>query len=295
MVSRKKPSRSRSEPPAHVREATRRARAEAREIAERKRLAARESRSGARTRRRLTGSALARAAPQISRALLLAVRIPAALIATLLDVFLQASGWLRARLGPLTAGLADLVARTVTPVRTLALVGAAAAVALAASQFADYRGIAVASELYEGEIGSVAPAPLTDLEPGGSAHGYVMIPLALAAIALIVATARGRWRLGRVVGLIGLAAIAVSALVDAPQGLDAGRSGVAYSGTDARLIEGFWAQLAAAAALLFCGPLLGRYARLEGELSGSLGKRRRLRSPRRRRPAPRARRLEARA
>ena len=46
-----------------------------------------------------------------------------------------------------------------------------------------------------------------------------------------------------------------------PAGLDAGDSGVSYLGTEARLIEGFWAQMAASATLLLAGPLLGLYAK----------------------------------
>ncbi len=138
---------------------------------------------------------------------------------------------------------------------------AGAAVALAASQFVDYRGVAVGAPAYEGEIGAVAPAPFTDLKPAGSAHAYALVPLAAIAVLLAVATARGRWRLGRAVGLIGLAAVALGLLIDMPAGLDAGDSGVSYLGTEARLIEGFWAQMAAAATLLLAGPLLGLYAK----------------------------------
>jgi hypothetical protein len=87
------------------------------------------------------------------------------------------------------------------------------------------------------------------------------VPLGVLALLLIWATARGRWRLGRAVSLVGVAAIAVALLVDMPQALDRGGAGVAYVGTDARLLEGFWAQIAAAAVLVGCGPMLGFYAR----------------------------------
>ena len=70
--------------------------------------------------------------------------------------------------------------------------------------------------------------------------------------------------------------------VDAPQGLDAGRSGVAYLNTEARLIEGFWAQMAASATLLVTGPLLGLYAKRASAGHGSRAERRRDRArPRR--------------
>ena len=211
---------------------------------------------------RAAANGLSRAAPYISKTLMFAIRLPVALIAIGLDLVLDAVGWARTKVGPLSAGVYDLAMRTVTPVRTLVVVCVGAAVALALSQFADYRGIAVSAPAYEGEIGTVAPAPFTDLKPAGSAHFYALIPLAAVAVLLTVATARGRWRLGRAVGLIGLVGIVLGIAVDAPQGLDAGKTGLAYLGTDARLIEGFWAQMAASATLLIAGPLLG--------LSGSL-------------------------
>ena len=65
------------------------------------------------------------------------------------------------------------------------------------------------------------------------------------------------------VGLIGLAGIVVGLAIDMPQGLDSGDSGIAYLGTDPRLIEGFWAQMAASVTLLLAGPLLGLYAKRE--------------------------------
>lgn len=210
---------------------------------------------------RAGAAGLSKIAPLVSRILMLFVRVPAALIAIGLDLVTEVVGWLRVKIGPLCAGLLEFAMRTTTPARTLAFVCAGAAVALAASQFADYRGVAVGAPGYEGEIQSVAPAPFTDLKPAGSAHAYALIPLAAIAIVLAVMTARGRWRLGRAVGLIGLAGIVVGLAIDMPQGLDAGDSGVTYLGTDARLIEGFWAQMAASATLLFAGPLLGLYAK----------------------------------
>ena len=214
---------------------------------------------GLETRRRLRPleALLRRIAPPISRALLLLARVPAAVIAFLLDAYQAISRRLRARIDALAARAGQWLLTAVTPVRTLAAVAAVAAIALGASQFANYRGVAVGAPQYTGEVGAAAPAPLTDLETAGSAHLYVLLGLAGVALYLIWATARGHWRLGRAIGLVGLAGIAVSLLIDAPQGLDAGRAGVAYYGTDAQLIEGFWAQLSASAVLVLCGPLLG--------------------------------------
>jgi len=204
---------------------------------------------------------LGRIAPPISRGLLIAVAIPAALIAMLLD-FTQAGGrWLAERIGLAATAVGVALARLATPVRVLAVVTAAAAVLLGVSQFVDYRGVEVGGPGYRGEVGTVAEVPLTDRKPTGEAHLYVLAALAALALALTAATAGGRWRLGRAIGLIGLAGIAVSVLVDAPRGLDAGLAGEAYFGTEAVLLEGFWAQVSASAALMLCGPLLGLYVR----------------------------------
>jgi hypothetical protein len=196
---------------------------------------------------------LRRIAPYFSRGLLLAVRIPAGLIALLLDLAQDLAVWIRARAVSLSAW--------VRPAGAVAAVAAIAAVALAVSQFVDYRGVAVGAPSYEGEVGTVAPAPLTETRTAGSAHGYVLLPIAVCALLLIGATLRGNWRLGRIVGALGAVAIAVSIVIDAPAGLDVGRAGIAYSGAEARLIEGFWVQLSAAATLVLCGPMLGAYAR----------------------------------
>jgi hypothetical protein len=162
--------------------------------------------------------------------------------------------------------------RAVTPARALAFVVIAVAGLLAASQFADYRGVAVSAPQYAGEVGTIADAPLTDLETTGSAHLYLGVPLALAVIVLAILALRGRPRLGLLIGAIGLAGIATTLLIDLPQGLDAGRAGISYEGSEARLAEGFWAQLSACAALLVCGPLLGRYAHLAAAAPGPAGR-----------------------
>jgi hypothetical protein len=235
------------------------------------------------TRRRLRPArrGVGRVAPYLSGALLLLIRIPAALIAILLDLTEGVAGWVRDRVGPVAAGVGERVSTAVTPLRTLTVVASAAAIALAASQFADFSGVAVGASDYSGDIRAIAPPPQTDLETAGSAHLYLGVPLALLALALIVATARGRWRLGRAVGLVGLAGIALSLIVDLPQGLDAGGASTEYIGTEAQLIEGFWSQLAASAALVLCGPLLGLYAR-QAAAGEDRGTRRRAVRPRRR-------------
>ena len=216
----------------------------------------------------VVGTAVAWIAPAISKALLLIFGLAAVALGALVDGFQAAFGWIGRALRAVGRALGGALEAAVTPARALAFVAIAAAGFLIASQFVDYHGVAVSVPQYAGEIGTIADAPLTDLETTGSAHLYLLGVAGLAAIALAVITLRGRWRLGRVIGLIGLAGIAVTLLIDLPQGLDAGRAGVSYQDSEARLIEGFWAQLAACAALFVCGPLLGRYVRLTAEATG---------------------------
>ncbi|MGZ5357045.1 MAG: hypothetical protein ACXWE8_11925 [Solirubrobacterales bacterium] len=185
------------------------------------------------------GAALSAIAPYVAGALWAALRVPLALLAALVDLLTAIGERVRMHAGTVAAVVGHHVTAAVTPVRTLAAVCAAAALALGASQFADYAGVAVGAPGYAGEVGAVAPAPQTALEPAGSAHFYVLLPLAGLALALVWLTACGRWRLGR--------------------------AGSDYLGTEARLIEGFWSQLAAWAALLALGPLLGAYARRAGD------------------------------
>ena len=171
------------------------------------------------------------------------------------------------------------LASAVTPLRGVLGVALLAAVLLGVSQFVDYRGVAVGAPDYAAYSGAdlVAPAPQVDREPAGSAHAYVLVPVAVLAIALLLLAARGRWQLGRVVSLLGVLAIAIALVVDAPAGLDESAQAIAYSGVEAHLIEGFWVQLVSAGVLVAGGLLVSRYARRE------------------RRPAPRARRRAAKA
>jgi hypothetical protein len=153
----------------------------------------------------------------------------------------------------------------VTPARAAVAVAVAAAVALAASQFADYRGISVGTPAYAG-VEDVAPAPEVrgGREQAGSAHAWVMLPIAALALVVIVLAARGRWRLARLLIPLGVIVLGVGILIDAPAGLDEGGAATAYEGAEAVLLEGFWAQLAAGAVLIVSGPLLAAHLRPEG-------------------------------
>jgi hypothetical protein len=153
--------------------------------------------------------------------------------------------------------------RVVTPARTVAAVVVCAALALAASQFVDYRGVEIGASLYQGVEG-IAPPPQTDQEVAGSAHSYLMLPLAALVIVAVPFALRGRWQLGRAISVLGLVAIAVSLLVDMPKGFDEGLAARDFEGARATLLEGFWLQLVSACVLVFVGLLLSRYVRLQG-------------------------------
>jgi hypothetical protein len=147
--------------------------------------------------------------------------------------------------------------REVTPLRAALAVAAAAAVALAAAQFADYRAIAIGTGDYVG-VDTVAPPPeVTDArDAAGSAHAWLGIPLAVAALVVVFLCARGNRRAAWWLAPIGIATIAISLIVDAPKGLDEGSAAVAYQGAEASLLGGFWVQLACGVLLVALAPLI---------------------------------------
>lgn len=174
----------------------------------------------------------------------------------------------------------DLGERWLTPERALVAVIIGAAACLGVSQFVAYRGVEVGQPQYV-DVSSVAPAPQTDRIDAGAAHAYVLLPLALIAVVIAVAAlVTQRWRLARLVSVIGVLGIAVSLAIDLPKGLDAGTAGSAFQGANATLTEGFYAQLAASAAMVLCGWMLSINLRQ----GAGAGRRRQVRS---RRPPPR--------
>ena len=189
------------------------------------------------------------------------VRIPAALYMRAAEAAGRAAlaGWLL--LWPLlqaawrlTARVFRVAEREVTPMRAALAVTATVALALALSQFADYRAIAIGTPEYIG-VDQVASAPEVEESSGGSAHAWVGLPLALATLAVVAACAAGR-RVALLLVPIGLIVVAVSVFIDAPKGLDEGTTAVAYEGAKATLLGGFWVQLACGALLVALGPLI---------------------------------------
>jgi hypothetical protein len=187
--------------------------------------------------------------------------------------------WLADNAEAIARAVGDLIYRlgnVVTPERTLALVIVAAAGLLAGSQFADYTGVRIGTPEYAA-VAPGAPAPLVSTAKAGSAHAWMLIPVAAVALLATIAAMGGRWRMARLASLAGLAGLAVALLVDRPKGLEEGAAAIDYSGAKATLLGGFYAEVAASAVLAICGILLADRLRA---VAGSSHRRRT------RRPAP---------
>jgi hypothetical protein len=178
---------------------------------------------------------------------------------------------------------ATAASRILTPGRAAALVLIAAGALLVASQFVDYRAVEIGQPGYAGLPGA-AKAPTVDVRSAGEAHAYLLVPVGLAAMLLgALALRREARRLGLLVAALGIISLAVILLVDLPQGLDEGGQTSRFAGTSAVLEDGFYAELAAAGAMVLSGLLYyARPCRIRISLSG------RAASARRRRPRRRA-------
>jgi len=177
--------------------------------------------------------------------------------------------------------------RVVTPARAGALVVAAAGALLVASQFIDYRAVEIGQPGYArlpDVANDVANVPTTEEKTAGDAHLYLLVPVGVAAIGLgALALRRERRRLGLLVAALGLLSLAVILLVDLPHGLDEGAQTSRFAGTSAVLEDGFYAELAAAGAMVLAGLLYyARPCRIRINSSG------RVASALRRRPRRRA-------
>lgn len=175
-------------------------------------------------------------------------------------------------------GLLRLTERVITPARMTAVVALGAAVMLAASQFVDYRAVSLGETQYRA-VENVAGAPQVAARDPRSAHGAWLIVIALASVAVVAVSYGRRWRLSRLLLVLGAAAAAVTLLHDHHAGLEPGQAGVAYEGATPVLLAGYWAQLASAGILALCGPLLAFHL--------GAGRERRARGPARRRAAGR--------
>jgi hypothetical protein len=163
-------------------------------------------------------------------------------------------------------------ARVVTPARMTALVALCAAAALIGSQFADYRAVEVGQPAYQG-VESIAPPPSVAHRDPRDAHGNWLIGIGVASIVVIGLSYGRRWRLARLLLVLGGAAVAIAVIHDHDVGLKAGQVGFDYQGARAVLLGGYWAEIISGAVLAVCGPLLAYH----------LGREQRRRAPVRRR------------
>jgi hypothetical protein len=167
--------------------------------------------------------------------------------------------WLERRLLAVAARAqraATAASAVLTPQRAICLTIAGAAACLIAAQFVEYRAVEVGQAGYAGL--PAASAPTVGGETAGQAHAYLLIPVALLAAALALAALLNERRrgLGRIVFALGLLSLAVILIVDLPAGLDVDSEASRFSGAEAVLYDGFYAQIAAAAGLMLGGLLL---------------------------------------
>jgi hypothetical protein len=174
---------------------------------------------------------------------------------------LRRLAWLERRLLRTQAWAARAATRAsavLSPQRAICLTILACAALLIVTQFVDYRAVEIGQQGYAGL--PAAKAPTVGTETAGEAHAYLLVPLAVLAGFLALAALRNERRrgLGRIVFALGALALAVILLVDLPAGLDASAEAARFSGAEAVLYDGFYAEIAAAAGLMLGGALLSR-------------------------------------
>jgi hypothetical protein len=190
------------------------------------------------------------------------------------------------RAGALAAAAAGAASATITPRRAIGAVIVLAGACLVVSQFVDYHGVEIGQPGYA-NLPDVAKPPTVDARTAGAAHSYVLVPLGLLAIVVGALGIAGRRRsLGLAAIAIGLVSLAVILLVDLSSGLDAGAQTARFAGASAVLEDGFFGELAAAAALVLAGLLYyARPCRIRISSSGRAASARR-RRPRRQDSSP---------
>ena len=178
---------------------------------------------------------------------------------------------------------ATAASAVVTPRRAAAATITACGLLLVASQFIDYRAVEIGQRGYA-DLPQVATPPTMDAKTAGAAHSYLLVPLgAIAAVLGVLALRGDRRRYGLAAAAIGLFSVGLILVVDRPAGLDASAQAATFSGAFAVLKDGFYAELAAAGAMVLAGLLYyARPCRTRTNLSG------RAASARRRRPRRRA-------
>ena len=202
------------------------------------------------------------------------LRIPAALYMRVAERLgdLVLAAWLRiwpyfVRAWHLAGRVLVWAERAVTPARVTVGVALLTAAALAASQWGDLSAISTGVDAYQG-LEDVVAAPEVTTKTVGAAHAWLGIPLAIVAALLIIGSARGRPGLARLLIPVGIAVIAISLLIDRPEGLDKGNDEIAYESVTAELLTGFWAQLVSGIVLILLAVVLAKVLQPE-KSSGS--------------------------
>jgi hypothetical protein len=158
---------------------------------------------------------------------------------------LPALGRVLAKVASRLGGWLTALDRVLTPRRALVVVAAAGIATLIASQFLDFRAAEIGQAAYD-PIQDITRAPRIDVQTPIDSHSILLLVVGAAALAgLVGAAATGRRAYGGLIALAGVATIAVTLLIDLPNGLDIEVAELSYSGVVAVLLSGFWAQLAA--------------------------------------------------
>ncbi|MCB0870721.1 MAG: hypothetical protein KDB52_07810 [Solirubrobacterales bacterium] len=160
--------------------------------------------------------------------------------------------------------LAIALDRVITPHRALILVSAVAAVLLGISQYKGLGSIEIGQAGYSG-IEDLARAPAIDKTTPAGVHTQIFVPIAAVAFLSVLVIALGgvgtmakrlagfRRLASMILVTIGLLTLVVTLLIDLPEATDTTEAALAYSGVQARILGGFWLELAAGAALAVTG------------------------------------------
>jgi hypothetical protein len=112
------------------------------------------------------------------------------------------------------------------------------------------------STVFEVTVGSLDVVKRSS--SGGENHGYALLVIALAAVAMTPLALRGATAPAAAVAALGAAALAIALVVDLPDTRASGqlREALAYENAQARAGPGFALELAGAVALIGAGGLL---------------------------------------
>ena len=159
-------------------------------------------------------------------------------------------------ISPRLSAAVDWLGRNVTPPRALALVAAAAGLAAIASQFLDYRGVAIGPSEYA-EVAALTSAPMAETYTPWHAHGpLILLAALLGCVAVLIAlrpsTPPATARRATVGGLVASGAgLAVILGLDLPKADEVGELAAQYAGVEPVLFGAFYVQLSAMVLLLF--------------------------------------------